>query len=167
MNAFVRINSWSDIPHAISRQQAAGAGHRVPLLQALMHRRIAHLELQRTGSARKFKLWSAASRLPALALLGDDDHATPDGPGTWPYARRVLGWARFILIHGGAGRPEHYDLAIDLTCLHGRLVMVECASANIEAWKAAATRWGTGAEGLVMQPPPGSPHPSLDRSALQ
>ena len=107
-----------------------------------------------------------ASRLPALALLGDDDHATPDGPDTWPGARRVLAWARFILIHGGAGHPEQYEHAIALTCLHKRLVLIECASANIEAWKAAARRWGMGGEGLVMQPPPGFPHPSLDRGSM-
>lgn len=166
MNAFVRINSWTDLPHAISRMQVAGAEGRVRVLQTLLHGRIAHLKLQRAGSARQFKVWAAASRLPALALLGDDDHATPDGPNTWPDARRVLGWARFILIHGGAGRPEHYEHAITLTCLHRRLVMIECSSANIEAWKAAATRWGTGAEELVMQPPPGCPHPSLNRGSM-
>lgn len=166
MNVFVRINSWDDLPHAISRMQVVGAEGRVRVLQALLHGRIAHLELQRTGSARTFKLWAAASRLPALALLGDDDHAVPDGPDTWPGARRVLAWARFILIHGGAGQPEHYEAAIALTCLHKRLVMIECSSANVEAWKAAAVRWGTGAEGLVMQPPPGFPHPSLDRGAM-
>ena len=166
MTFFTRINSWSDIPHAISQTQQAGAGHRVPLLQGLYNGRIAHWELQRTSSARQFKLWAAMSRLPALALLGDDDHAILDGPDTWPLTRRVFAWARFILIHGGAGRPEHYEAAIALTCLHKRLVMIECSSANIEAWKAAATRWGTGAEGLVMQPPPGFPHPSLDRGAM-
>ncbi len=165
--AFLRIEAWSDIPAAIAKMQVAGAGHRVPLLQALYRGQIAHLEVHRTSSARLFKQWAAMSRLPALALLGDDDYATPDGPDTWFLAPRVLRWARFIVIHGGAGRPEHYEHVLALTAVHRRVVMVECISANIPVWKAAAERWGTGSEGLVMQPPLGSPHPSLDRGKMQ
>lgn len=163
----VKINSRDDIPPAIARMQAAGAGHRVPLLQAVYHGRIAHAELHRGTSARYFKLWAAASYLPALALVGDDDHATPDGPDTWPIAQRVLRWARFILIHGGAGRPEHYEHAIELTGAFRRVAMIECSSANIEAWLQAAKRWAVGARGQIMQPPQGCPHPSLDRSKVQ
>ena len=107
------------------------------------------------------------SRLPALALLGDDDHATPDGPDTWPIAQRALRWARFVLIHGGVGRPEHYEYAIALAVAHRRLLMIESSSANVPAWRAASERWAVGARGQVMQPPPGFPHPSLDRGAMQ
>ena len=167
MSAFLKINRWADVPAAIATMQAAGAGHRIPLMQALYHGRIAHLELHRGGSARLFKLWAAMSRLPALALLGDDDHAVPDGPDTWPLAPRVLRWARFIVVHGGAGRPEHYEHVLALTAVHRRVVMVECSSANIPAWQAAAQRWAIGAQGLTMQPPPGCPHPSLDRGSMQ
>lgn len=162
---YLKINTRDDIPLAIARLQAAGVGHRVPLLQALYHGRIAHLELHRGTSARYFKLWAAALPLPALALLGDDDHETPDGPDTWPLAPRVLRWARFILIHGGAGRPEHYEHAIELTGTFRRVAIIECSSANIEAWLQAAKRWAAGARGQIMQPPPGCPHPSLDRRA--
>jgi len=163
----LNINTWDDIPPAIARLQAAGAGHRVPLLQALYRGQVAHLEMHRHSSARLFKQWAAMSRLPALVLLGDDDHATPDGPDTWPLAPRVLRWARFVVIHGGAGRPEHYEHVLALTAVHRRVVMVECSSCNISAWQAAAERWAVGAQGLTMQPPPGFPHPSLDRSAMQ
>ncbi len=165
--AVFTIDCWDDIPPAIARLQAAGAGHRVPLLQAFYRGQIAHLEMHRHSSARLFKLWAAMSRLPALALLGDDDHATPDGPGTWLLAPRVLRWARFIVIHGGAGRPEHYEHVVALTAVHRRVLMIESSSANIPAWQAAAERWAVGAQGLTMQPPPGFPHPSLDRSAMQ
>jgi hypothetical protein len=165
--AFLKINCWDDIPPAIARLQAAGAGHRVPVLQALYRGQIAHLEMHRHSSARLFKQWAAMSRLPALVLLGDDDHATPDGPDTWPLAPRVLRWARFVVVHGGAGRPEHYEHVVALTAVHRRVVMIECSSASILAWQAAAERWAVGAQGLTMQPPPGFPHPSLDRSAMQ
>lgn len=167
MTVFRRINSWSDIPHAISQAQQAGAGHRVPLLQALYHGRIAHWELQRTSSARQFKLWAAMSRLPSVALLGDDDHATPDGPDSWPLTRRVFAWAKFVLIHGGAGKPEHYEFAVSLAQIYGRLAMIECSSVTIPKWQAATERWAIRAEGQIMQPPPGCPHPSLDRTKFQ
>jgi len=165
--AFLKIDCWDDIPPAITRLQAAGAGHRVPLLQALYHGQIAHLEMHRHSSARLFKQWAAMSRLPALVLLGDDDHSPLDGPDTWPLAPRVLRWARFVVVHGGAGRPEHYEHVLALTAVHQRVVMIECSSANIPAWQAAAERWAIGARGLTMQPPSGCPHPSLDRSGMQ
>ncbi len=47
-----RIDCWDDIPGAISDMQRAGAGHRVPLLQALYQGRIAHLETQRSASPK-------------------------------------------------------------------------------------------------------------------
>ena len=75
-------------------------------------------------------------------------------------------WARFILIHGGAGRPEHYQYAVSLTAVHKRVVMVESSSANIPAWRTAAEQWALGARGLTMQPPPGCPHLSLNRGAM-
>ncbi len=165
--AFLKINCWDDIPPAIARLQAAGIVHRIPFLQSLYHGQIAHLEMHRHSSARLFKQWAAMARLPALALLGDDDHATPDGPDTWAVAPRVLRWARFIVVHGGAGRPEHYEHVLALTAVHRRVVMVECSSANIAAWQAAAEQWAVSARGLTMQPPAGCPHPSIKRSAMQ
>jgi len=165
--AFLKISCRDDIPGAIAKLQAAGAGHRMPLLQAVYHGEIANLEMHRHSSARLFKQWAAMSRLPALALLGDDDHSPLDGPDTWPLAPRVLRWARFVVVHGGAGRPEHYEHVLALTAVHQRVVMVECSSATISAWQAAAERWAVGARGLTMQPPSDCPHPSLDRSGIQ
>ena len=167
MTVFAHINSWDDIPHAVSKMQMAGAGHRVPLLQALYHGEIAHVEMQRSGSAKNFKMWAAAIRLPGLMLIGDDDHAAEDGPETWPIAPRALRWARFVLIHGGAGDPEHYEYTVVLAQEHKRLLMIECSSAAIPAWAAAADRWGRGVIGQIMMPPPGCPHPSLTPGKVQ
>lgn len=160
MSAFVKIDTWEAIPAAISRMQTAGADHRVPVLQALYRGEIAHLEIGRGGSAGTFKRWASAIQLPGLALIGDDDHAITDGPDTWPIAHRALRWARFVLIHGGPGDTSHYEYAIRLTKQYRRLVMVECSSATLPAWRAAASRWCRGAEGLAMEPPPGIVHPA-------
>lgn len=160
MNAFVRIDTWDAIPAAISRLQTAGADHRVPVLRALYRGKIAHLELGRNGSVGTFKRWAAAIQLPGLALIGDDDHSEADGPDTWPIAHRALRWARFVLIHGGPGDASHYEYAVMLAKRYRRVVMVECSSANIAAWENAASKCCTGAEGLVMRPPPGGVHPA-------
>lgn len=163
---FVRIDAWNDIPRAISLMQQAGVP-RCPALQALYQGRIAHLEVQRTGSTKLFKVWAKAVRLPALALIGDDDHATSDGPTTWSVAPRLLRWAKFVLIHGGAGMPSHYEYAVTMTELFGRVLMIECSSANITAWQEAASKWAVGAQGQVLQPPPGCVHPSLEKGRMQ
>ncbi|MDT7953186.1 MAG: hypothetical protein RQ966_16915 [Acetobacteraceae bacterium] len=160
MSVFVQIDSFDAIPAAIGRMQAAGAGHRVPILQALYRGEIAHLELGRGASASAFKRWAAAIQLPGLALLGDDDHAAADGPDTWPIAGRVLRWARFVLIHGGTGYASHYEYAVALAKRYRRLLIIECTSANIAAWESAASKWCSGAEGLVMCPPAGEVHPA-------
>ena len=163
----LRIDTWDDLPAAIGLMQQGCAGHRVPILQALYHGRIAHLEVQRTGSTGLFKRWSGIVRQPALALIGDDDHASPDGPGTWPIAARLFRWARFVLVHGGAGQPEHYALAVALAETYGRLLMVECSSANIKAWQDAAARWVVRAEVHTLRHAEGALHPSLDKARMQ
>ena len=114
---FIRIDAWNDIPRAISLMQQAGVP-RYPALQALYRGRIAHLEVQRTGSTKLFKVWAAAVRLPALALIG-------------------------------------------------RVLMIECSSANITTWQEAASKWAVGAQGQVLQPPPGCVHPSLEKGRMQ
>ena len=160
MTILTPLDRWEDIPTAISKMQLAGAGHRVPLLQAIYRGEIAHLELHRPGSAGLFKRWAAMIGQPGIALIGDDDETGPDGPDAWHVARRVLGWARFILIHGSAGHPDHYRYAIGMAQTHGRLLLIECASRSIEAWNRAAELWSRGAEGLIIRPPPGLQHPS-------
>ncbi len=167
MTVFARIDAFNQIPGVISRMQVAGAGHRVPLMQALYRGRIAHLELARDSSHGRLKRWAALARLPSVLLLGDDDQAMADGPDTWPCARRAIGWARFVLIHGAVGRPEHYERAIEIAERFGRLLLIECSSANIEAWKAATCRWGNDARGQVMTPAPGIVHPSIHAGQVQ
>lgn len=166
MTAAFRVESWADLPRIISQLQAAGVGHRIPLLQALLHGRIAYLELERGSSAALFKPWASMIRLPGVVLIGDDDHAAVDGPDTWAIARRAIQWARFILIHGGPGAPEHYRYALRLAAAYDRLLLVECASTTIEAWQAAASRWADRAEGLVFVPPPGAAHPAVAKGVV-
>lgn len=140
--------------------QTAGADHRVPILRGLLRGELAHLELCREGMSGAFKKWAAMIRLPGLLLIGDDDHSPVDGPDAWPIARRAFQWTNFVLLHGGAGDASHYEMAVGLTKQYRRLLIVECSSATLPAWRAAASRWCRGTEGLAMEPPPGTVHPS-------
>ncbi len=159
MRTPIRINSLADIPGAISAMQQAGAHHRVPLMQALYHGRIALMDLYRPASATMVKRWMAAARLPAIAMIGDDDEGAEQGPDTWPVAARLLRWARFVVIHGGAGYSKHYEHVVTLALIHRRVLMIECSSANVAAWNEAAARFCVGAGGLVLAPPAGVAHP--------
>ena len=80
-----------------------------------------------------------------------------------------MGWARQVIVHGAGGHPAHYEAAVMATEVVGRLVLVECTSDTVEAWKAAARRWATQAIIQAVQVPEGQgPHPlPLDRSRAQ
>jgi len=152
------------IPARIAKLQQVGAP-RWPLYEAA-GRRIDYFEVPLASAgtcAGSFKRWAAGSAgHPAIVLLGDDDdfqgHA---GPDHWPIARRAMRWAAFVLIHGAAGYPDQYRWAIELAKLHRRLLVIECRSATIPAWKAAAACWAApAARALVLEPPPGCQHPT-------
>ena len=163
---FATIRDFTDIPGVIAQMQAAGAEHRVPLLQAVYHGQIAHLEIQRNTSAKKFKQWVAMSRLPAVCLLGDDDYHQPAGPDTWPLAERALRWCRGLVIHGGRGEAEHYQYAITLATIAERVTMIECSSANVAAWQQAADKWAP-VPRLTLAPESGRVHPDDSRETMQ
>ena len=131
------VNAWHDIPAAIATLQAAGALHRIPMLRALYAGRIAHFEAARNTSAGAIKAFMRAASLPAVVLLGDDDHAST-GPAGWPIARRLLRWARHVVIHGTGPKPEHYEAAVQTAEHVGRVLFIETASDAVGTWRRAA-----------------------------
>lgn len=164
----LKIDTWDDIPRAISTMQLAGVNHRVPVLQAVYAGRIGTWEARRTGCSGQCKRFLAQVRKPALVIIGDDDDA-PTGPDGWTVAQRLMGWARRVIIHGAGGHPAHYEAAVILAEAVGQLLLVECTSATVEAWKATARRWATQAIIQAIQVPDGQgSHPMpVDRSRAQ
>lgn len=166
--AILKIDTWDDVPRAISTMQLAGADHRVPILQALYAGRIGTWEARRTGCTGQCKRFLAMVRKPALVIIADDDDA-PTGPDGWPVAARLMRWARQVVIHGAAGHPAHYEGAVMAAEVVGRLLLVECTSGTVEAWKAAARRWAAQAVIQAVQVPEGQgSHPTpVDRAKVQ
>lgn len=155
----LRINTWDDVPRAIATMQLSGAAHRVPVLQALHAGRIGTWEPQRAGCTGRCKRFLATVCKPALIIIGDDDDA-PTDPDGWPVAERLLRWARQVILHGAGGHPSHYEGAVMAAEVVGRLLLVECTSGTLEAWKAAARRWATQAIIQAVEVPPLAVHPS-------
>jgi hypothetical protein len=161
----LQIHTRDDLPRIIAMMQQAGAPQ-FPLLQAVYAGAVAYLPIYRTTTAHTVKEWIGQTKGPAVATIGDDDHAVKDGPGTWPVASRLLRWAQFVILHGAAGEPEHYQQAVVLANTFGRVLLIECASHNLEAWHTAAGGRAIAAHSLVIAPRSG-PHPIMpNRGAM-
>ena len=166
MNSF-KINTREDLPRAIAAMTQAGAGHEVPLYSALYQGRICLLPVFRSTPARMVKLWQAKVSGPAVAVIGDDAQLADDGPSHWPVAPRLMRWARFVVVHGAAGRAEEYQHIVELAQVHRRVLVIECSAARIPDWKLAADVHGRGAIGQVIEPAPGFQHPApIKREAM-
>lgn len=159
----LKLNTFADIPEAIAKMRIAGAGHRVPLLQALHSGEIGLLELQRSGSTGLFKRWAAAVCRPAIALVGDDVGDGGDtGPGGWSCAPRLARWARRAIIHASGGEPDHYRAAVATARECDRLAFVECGTARLAGWCTLFDRFGVPV--LIVQPPARQEHPVPPRA---
>ena len=93
-------------------------------------------------------------------LRGDDLVAC--GPSRFPQARKLLRWARAIVLHAAGGLAEHYEAAAGVTVACGRLVMVETASSQREReWLALIEAVAPRTRRLRITPPPGKAHPAF------
>ncbi len=161
-----RIDRWDQIPGAIAHMQAAGAHHRAVLMQALYRGHIAHYEVHRSTPARVVKTFMASACRPELLLIGDDDDL-PTGPEGWGQAKRILRWARHVIIHAAAGRVEEYYEAVATAILIGRVCMVETTTEHMDAWRTLAMAARPDASVHVYVPSVG-PHPvPLAREQMQ
>ena len=128
---FVNVTRADDVARLIGVYQSLGLAHRVPLLRAAMHGRIAFVAVERGGEPPLRHLKKLRS--PAVVLIGDDDYLST-GPDGWPGAVKLRRWARGAMVHGAGGKTEHYALAVGMALERERLLFIETSSVHARGW---------------------------------
>jgi hypothetical protein len=151
------ISDQADIAAAIAHVEQAGKGYLTPALRAagvgLIN--LAFIARGNSVSPRAMK----HRRRSIFIILGDDDYSS-SGPAGWPQAEQLVRWARYIVLHGAGGEPEHYSGAVAAALIHHRLLMVETSSGQLEAWRSLVGRVHPRVPGLVITTPADAPtHP--------
>jgi hypothetical protein len=150
------LSDAADMAALIVRAEQLGLGYRVPIYRAAAAGLICLSECGRGGTLPS-RLLKASPR-PQLICIGDDD-ATPSGPAGWPQARKLLRWARGVVLHGAGGSAEHYTAAAVMAALNRRTLLVETDSAHLPAWIAVVRARKPVLSALVIAVPPGRAHP--------
>jgi hypothetical protein len=161
------VNNWADLATAIVQAQQVGAIGTAHLMRALAAGRIAFLPVLPDMSATKFKAFArATSHRPAIVLIGDDD-GFDRGPDGWTLAHRAVRWARSVLLHAAGAELFHYEGAIEAAQIVGRVLVIECGTATLDAWAALVGAAPCRPATLVIWPREGV-HPVLvERRAMQ
>ena len=152
----LRITSPDDLA-AMVVAASQHVPHYCPFIRAALAGHLAVVAPMRDGaiSAGRLKRISA----PVAVILGDDD-GLGTGPDGWACAERVLRWAHHIVVHAAAGKVEDYAGLVEAARITGRLVLIECGTANVGEWNRAAAAWGRKAVMQTLIPPPGCVHPA-------
>ena len=58
-----------------------------------------------------------------------------DGPEAWPLARRLVRWARALILHGAGDELWHYEIANREAEVHSASLLVECEGNALDAWQ--------------------------------
>jgi hypothetical protein len=166
MNAF-RVNTWADIPRAITAADAAGAIGLSELLRALRDGESAVLPIAPDMSCSMFKTFCrTTSGRPAIVLVGDDD-GMDRGAAGWPLALRVLRWASRIMLHAAGAERRHYRAAVTAAALYHRIAIIECSATTVDSWVAALHTLRVPPPPLVIWPRDGMHPIPLDRGMMQ
>lgn len=158
---FIPLTDPARITTLIRGLDAAGAPWHGPLFRAALAGELQVLLVQPGARVSRVLLNGAGRPVPLVVLLAGDGGGPAD-PDAFPQARRLMRWARFILLHGAGGEVWHYRLAVEAAQAHRRLLIAETTSAALPAWIALKRAVAPGTRGLVVAVPEGEPpHPSM------
>jgi hypothetical protein len=129
----VHMNHHASISWWIQAQEAAGYGFRLPAWRAALAGDIHLVDVGPHGRVDRRFLRPGAP--PTLIILGDDGAWTP-GPAGFPQARRLAAWTDGVLLHASGGEARHYELAVEMTRINRRCLMIETADARAGDWAA-------------------------------
>jgi hypothetical protein len=155
-------------PGDLARMAAAvslHAPHYLPIMREVCAGRLALVQPAREGIVSVGRLKRMGR--PVIFVIGDDDYLST-GPGGWASVDRLMAWAAHIIIHGAAGYVEHYAAIALAAQVTGRLLLIECASAQVQAWRDSAAAKGGDAVIQAVVAAPGVQHPApLDKMSVQ
>lgn len=153
------IKTRAQLAEAIWRMEQAGAGWHVPLLRAVLGGTIRAVFVAPGSRVPRSLLDMSRHPRPLVVVLAGDGGG-PAEPDAFPQARRLLRWARFIILHGTGGEASHYALAAEAAIQARRVLLVETTSAALPAWFAAKSEVAPATPGIGWAVPPGKPaHP--------
>lgn len=132
MDGITAITSATDLDRIIAAV-AQITPWAVPLYRAVRAGDINLITPQRDAQVQKAVL--ANTRRPCVVLLGDDDYRST-GPAGWACARRVRAWGGGAVLHATGGEARHYEAAVAAAVAYQRLILVETASTQQDAWLA-------------------------------
>jgi hypothetical protein len=163
----IHIGSAEDLAAATVFMHQAGVVGQTHLLRSLAAGRIAYQSLLPDTSTSHFKAFiRATSTKPTVTLIGDDGDM-PTGPAGWRLAQRAIRWAKTVILHGAGAEIEHYESAVIAAQLMQRVLIIECASAHLDAWIALVRAAPHRPSALVIVPR-GGVHPlPVERSKMQ
>lgn len=114
---------------------ARAGAPQAPLYTAAAEGRIAVVLAAAPNTPWPTTTMARLTRPTVLILSGDPGWGEPTfGPERWRCARKARSWAKAAIVHGTAGKPEHYRDAVTTAALVGHLVLVETTSALVAAW---------------------------------
>lgn len=118
------------IRRAMDVASRAGATFLLPLCAAALRGKL-NLVMLAPGAAWPGRELRNQTK-PTLILIGDDCELTWQGPTAWP--QELRNWSRHAMIHGAAGTPDSYQMAVSRCMKAGRYVLVETDSGHLEEW---------------------------------
>ncbi|WP_148299289.1 hypothetical protein [Komagataeibacter kakiaceti] len=121
----------TEVPEIINALQVAGLHERAILFQAVARGEIAMLGADNRGKMPLKDL--RACGVPSITFLSANEPGK-ERPQDFDDLRRILAWARFVVIHAQHERSSDYEAILNLTRDCGRLLLIETSLPHITMW---------------------------------
>ena len=129
-----RVNRRDALRRVAARIVEAGWPS-APLFVAAAESRIALIHIHEPTLPWPAESIARVTRPAVVLVSGDPGWGEASyGPDQWRCARPLRRWAAAGILHGAAGRPEHYRNAVARAQQVGRLAFIETTSTLARAW---------------------------------
>ncbi|WP_426958334.1 hypothetical protein [Muricoccus radiodurans] len=131
---FAAITSPRVISEVIARLRGGPGAFAVPLYAAALAGEI-RLLIVMPGGRVPMRFLDHAQPPTVVALGGDPGAQEAASPPTdFPQVPRLIRWAASTLVHATGGQAAHYRMVVDTARLMRRVLLVETATAQEDAW---------------------------------